>query len=39
LKEFNTNLTTFDIEDLSDGLYFVKMYSDKGKLTKKLVKK
>ncbi len=39
LKEFNTNLTRFNIEDLSDGLYFVKMYSDKGKLTKKLLKK
>jgi len=40
LKEYNTSITTFDIEDLSNGLYMVKIYSKKGMSTiKKLVKK
>ncbi|MBT3546751.1 MAG: T9SS type A sorting domain-containing protein [Flavobacterium sp.] len=40
LKEYNTSITTFDIEDLSNGLYMVKIYSEKGMSTiKKLVKK
>ncbi|MEZ7992834.1 MAG: glycosyl hydrolase [Flavobacteriaceae bacterium] len=40
LKEYNTSITIFDIEDLSNGLYMVKIYSEKGMSTiKKLVKK
>tara|TARA_B110000211_G_scaffold174546_1_gene197226 strand:- start:684 stop:1229 length:546 start_codon:yes stop_codon:yes gene_type:complete len=40
LKEHNTSVTIFGIEDLSNGLYMVKIYSEKGMSTiKKLVKK
>ena len=40
LKDYNINLTTFNIEDLSCGLYLVKIYSEEGMSTiKKLAKK
>ena len=40
LKDYNINLTTFNIEDLSSGLYLVKIYSEEGMSTiKKLAKK
>ena len=40
LKDYNMNLTTFNIEDLSSGLYLVKIYSEEGMSTiKKLAKK
>ena len=40
LKEFNTTSIQYNIEDLSSGLYLVRIYSNKGIFTtKKLVKK
>jgi hypothetical protein len=39
LKEYNSNTTIYNIEDLSSGLYLVKIYSKKGMSTlKKLIK-
>ena len=40
LKKFDTNSIQYNIEDLSSGLYLVRIYSNKGIFTtKKLVKK
>ena len=39
LKEYNSNTTIYNIEDLSSGLYLIKIYSKKGMSTlKKLIK-
>ena len=39
LKEYNSNTTIYNIEDLSSGLYLVKIYSKKGMSTlKKVIK-
>ena len=38
LKEFKINLKLINIEDLSNGLYFIKIYSKKGEFIKKLFK-
>ena len=40
LKEYNVNTSVYNIEDLTSGLYLVKIYSNKGMFTiKKLIKK
>ena len=40
LKEYNVNTQVYNIEDLTSGLYLVKIYSNKGMFTiKKLIKK
>ena len=40
LKEYNVNTSVYNIEDLTSGLYLVKIYSNEGMFTiKKLIKK
>ncbi|EDP69839.1 hypothetical protein FBALC1_09917 [Flavobacteriales bacterium ALC-1] len=39
VKTFNTNLEFYNIEELTSGLYFIKIQTENGTLTKKLIKK
>jgi len=39
IKEINTNFYTVNVEDLSSGLYFIKIFTAKGQVTKKIIKK
>ncbi|WP_339893485.1 DUF4961 domain-containing protein [uncultured Algibacter sp.] len=39
IKEISSNFKTISTDDLSNGFYIVKVLSDKGSITKKLIKK
>jgi len=38
VKEFESTLDSYSIDDLSNGMYFVKIQFDKGTITKKIIK-
>jgi ELWxxDGT repeat protein len=38
IKTFNKNMETYNVEDLTSGLYFINIQTEKGKITKKLIK-